>query len=166
MLSVQRTLQVQQGRPVDCHSWADRKASPCICQQTLAKRCQYLHCTGEAIRRKGCPSRLFGIITCHSYMVRMICGFELHTICCVLLQSKTAEHREHFGVFQDPHLKSQWEKAGDLRCLAALFHVSYMLKMWKAFQQCCALLQGCNSTFSRCKRNGARLLQVGVVWGR
>lgn len=34
---------------------------------------------------------------------------------CVLLQSKTAEHREHFGVFQDPRTKTEWEKAGDLR---------------------------------------------------
>ena len=34
---------------------------------------------------------------------------------CVLSQSKTAEHREHFGVFEDPRSKTEWEKAGDLR---------------------------------------------------
>lgn len=34
---------------------------------------------------------------------------------CLLLQSKTAEHKEHFGTYQDPRSKNEWEKAGDLR---------------------------------------------------
>ena len=34
---------------------------------------------------------------------------------CMHLQSKTTEYKEHFGTFQDPHAKNEWEKAGDLR---------------------------------------------------
>ncbi|DBB15395.1 TPA: hypothetical protein ACH3X3_003627 [Trebouxia sp. C0006] len=35
--------------------------------------------------------------------------------------SKTAEHKEHFGTYQDPRSKNEWEKAGDLRASIAPF---------------------------------------------
>jgi len=44
------------------------------------------------------------------YLVRAILLTE-----GMLLQSKTAENKEHFGTFQDPRSKNEWEKAGDLR---------------------------------------------------
>jgi len=46
-------------------------------------------------------------------------GAVLQVMCSqaasLLLQSKTAEHKEHFGTYQDPRSKNEWEKAGDLR---------------------------------------------------
>ena len=67
---------------------------------------------GFLVRRQSCSSlTATPLAAVHSRLPKT----HVLTLAYPLLQSKTSEHKEHFGSYEDPHTRSQWEKAGDLR---------------------------------------------------
>ncbi len=95
---------------------------------------QHICCTREAPDRRQCPRGFLGVKLfqtrlpvallaalhgtlqhCKLLWKENLSHFMCSQAACSLLQSKTAEHKEHFGTYQDPRSKNEWEKAGDLR---------------------------------------------------
>lgn len=109
---------------------------------------QHICCTREAPDRRQCPRGFLGMknlpsastcctACCSSWdataLQSAMEGETLQVMCsqaaCLMLQSKTAEHKEHFGTYQDPRSKNEWEKAGDLR----YGHHAHFALYWSVF---------------------------------